>query len=35
MTEQEALIALNMVPDVGSARLKNLLRPLATRLRYF
>ena len=25
MTEQEALIALNMVPDVGSARLKNLL----------
>src|SRR3989338_547921 len=25
MTEQEALIALNLIPDVGSLRLKNLL----------
>src|SRR3989338_2062059 len=25
MTEQEALIALNLIPDIGSARLKNLL----------
>lgn len=35
MTEQEALIALNMVPDVGSARLKNLLEAFGSAPKIF
>lgn len=35
MTEQEALVALNMIPDVGSLRLKNLLEAFGSAPRIF
>ena len=35
MTEQEALIALNLIPDIGSARLKNLLEAFGSAPKIF
>lgn len=35
MTEQEALIALNLIPDIGSTRLKNLLEAFGSAPKIF